>query len=115
MKKLMAVLRTVPTPMDHTLAAVILATALAVMDTPAMVLNNNYSSDLGVHWTHKSQISMSVKRKSISVLKGAPILLVPIHVTVMLAIHWALMKLPALVRPLKVWSLLSTVLSSHRH
>ena len=72
-------------------------------------------SDLGVHWTHKSQISMSVKRKSISVLKGAPILLVPIHVTVILAIHWALMKLPALVRPLKVWSFLSTVLSSHRH
>ena len=34
----MAVLRIVPTPMDHTLAAVILATALAVMDTPAMVL-----------------------------------------------------------------------------
>ena len=39
MKKLMAVLRIVPTPMDHTLAAVILATALAVMDSPAMVLN----------------------------------------------------------------------------
>ena len=34
----MAVLRIVPTPMDHTLAAVILATALAVMDTPALVL-----------------------------------------------------------------------------
>ena len=33
----MAVLRIVPTPMDHTLAAVILATALAVMDSPAMV------------------------------------------------------------------------------
>ena len=78
-------------------------------------INNNYSSDLDAHWTHKSQISMSVKRKSVSVLKGAPILLVPIHVTVMLAIHWALMKLPALVRPLEVWSLLSTVISSHRH
>ena len=38
MKKLMAVLRTVPTPMDHTLAAAILAIVLAVMDTPAMVL-----------------------------------------------------------------------------
>ena len=38
MKKLMAVLRIVPTPLDHTHAAVILATALAVMDTPAMVL-----------------------------------------------------------------------------
>ena len=38
MTKLMAVLITVPTPMDHTLAAVILATASAVMDTPAMVL-----------------------------------------------------------------------------
>ena len=37
-KKLMAVIRIVPTPMDHTLAAVILATTLAVMDTPAMVL-----------------------------------------------------------------------------
>ena len=37
-KKLMAVIRIVPTPMDHTLAAVILATALAVMHTPAMVL-----------------------------------------------------------------------------
>ena len=37
-KKLIAVIRIVPTPMDHTLAAVILATALAVMDTPAMVL-----------------------------------------------------------------------------
>ena len=34
----MAVLRTVPIPMDHTLAAVILAIILAVMDTPAMVL-----------------------------------------------------------------------------
>ena len=33
----MAVLRIVPTPMDHTLAAVILATASAVMDFPAMV------------------------------------------------------------------------------
>ena len=38
MKILMAVLRIVPTPMDHTLAAVILATTSAVMDTPAMVL-----------------------------------------------------------------------------
>ena len=37
-KILMAVLRIVPTPMDHTLAAVILATTLAMMDTPAMVL-----------------------------------------------------------------------------
>ena len=37
MRKLMAVLRIVPTLMDHTLAAVILATALAMMDTPAMV------------------------------------------------------------------------------
>ena len=34
----MVVLRIVPTPMDHTLVAVILATALAVMDSPAMVL-----------------------------------------------------------------------------
>ena len=33
----MAVLRIVPTLMDHTLAAVILVTALAVMDSPAMV------------------------------------------------------------------------------
>ena len=38
MKILMVVLRIVPTPMDHTLVAVILATALAVMQTPAMVL-----------------------------------------------------------------------------
>ena len=38
MKKLMAVLRIVPTPLDHILVAVILATALVVMDTPAMVL-----------------------------------------------------------------------------
>jgi hypothetical protein len=37
-KKLMAVLRIVPTLMDHTLAAVILAIVLAVMDTPAMVI-----------------------------------------------------------------------------
>ena len=37
-KKLMAVIKIVPTPMDHTHAAVILATVLAVMDTPAMVL-----------------------------------------------------------------------------
>ena len=37
-KKLMAVIRIVPTPMDHTLAAVILATALPVMHTLAMVL-----------------------------------------------------------------------------
>ena len=35
MKKLMAVLRIVPTPMDHTLAAAVLAIVLAVMDTPA--------------------------------------------------------------------------------
>ena len=34
----MAVVRIVPTLMDHTLAAVILATVLAVMDSPAMVL-----------------------------------------------------------------------------
>ena len=38
MKKLMVVLRIVQIPMDHTLAAAILATVLAVMDTPAMVL-----------------------------------------------------------------------------
>ena len=37
-RKLMAVIRIVPTPMDHTLAAVIPATTLAVMHTPAMVL-----------------------------------------------------------------------------
>ena len=37
MKTLMAVLRIVPTLMDHTFVAVILATALAVMDSPAMV------------------------------------------------------------------------------
>ena len=38
-KKLMAVVRIVPTPMDPTLAAVILAIVLAVMDTPATVHN----------------------------------------------------------------------------
>ena len=38
MKKLMAVFRIVPTLLDHTLAAAILAIILAVMDTPAMVL-----------------------------------------------------------------------------
>jgi hypothetical protein len=37
LKKLTAVLRIVPIPMDHTLVAVILVTVLAVMDTPAMV------------------------------------------------------------------------------
>ena len=37
-KKLIAVIRIVPTLLDHTLAVVILATALAVMHTPAMVL-----------------------------------------------------------------------------
>ena len=35
----MAVHKTVLTLMDHTLALAILATALAMMDTPAMVLN----------------------------------------------------------------------------
>ena len=38
MKKLTAVVTIVPTPMDHTLVAVLLATGLAVMDSPAMVL-----------------------------------------------------------------------------
>ena len=69
-------------------------------------INNNYSSDLSVRWTRKSQISMSVKRKFISVLKGAPILLVPTCVSVMLAIHRAWMKPPVLVRSLRVCSLL---------
>jgi hypothetical protein len=50
LKKLMAVLRIVPTPMDHTLAAVILATALAVMDTPAMVLIIIITAHL-TYWT----------------------------------------------------------------
>ena len=40
-KKLMAAVRTVPTPLVHTLAAVILATAWTVMDTPAMVYTNS--------------------------------------------------------------------------
>ena len=39
MKKLMVVLRIVPTPLDHTLAAAVLAIVLVVMDTPAMVLS----------------------------------------------------------------------------
>ena len=37
-KKLIAVIRIVPTLLDHTLAVVILATTLAVMHTLAMVL-----------------------------------------------------------------------------
>ena len=44
----MAVLKIVPTLMDHTLAAVILATALAVMDTPAMVLTINTVIRIGL-------------------------------------------------------------------
>ena len=38
-KKLMAVLKIVPTPMAHTFAPAILATALAMIVTPAMVLD----------------------------------------------------------------------------
>ena len=38
---------------------------------------------------------MSVKRKLISVLKFALILLVPTRVSVVLATHWGLMKPPA--------------------
>ena len=99
MKKLMAVLRIVPTPMDHTLAAVILATALAVMDSPAMVLN--YCSVVcRTHFYYESDID-SVKRVFICVIKHAPILLAPTCVSVMMATHWALMKQPALVRPLR--------------
>ena len=51
MKKLMVVLRIVPIAMDHTLVAAILATVLAVMDTPAMVLIINVHLSLLYYWT----------------------------------------------------------------
>ena len=50
---------------------------------------------------------MSVKRAIICAIKRVPILLVPICVCVMLATHWALMKQPALVRPLRFSILLT--------
>ena len=50
---------------------------------------------------------MSVKRAIICAIKRVPIVLVRTCVSVMLATHWALMKSPALVRPLRVCILLT--------
>ena len=86
-KELMAVLRSVPTPLVHIFAAAILATALTVIDTPAMVLdtvmvyNNNY------YWVYAIQILMSVKRVPTCAVKCVTILLGPICAGAMVVIH----------------------------
>ena len=100
----MAALRTVPTPLAHTLAAAILATTLAVIDTPAMVLDTVIVYNCIIILVHTIQILMSVERELTSALKHVPTPLVPTCVGVMLATCWALTKLPALVRLLYIFS-----------
>ena len=58
---------------------------------------------------YRIQILASVKRELTSALKYVPTPLVPMCVSVMLATCWALTKLPAMVRPLRVHSILATM------
>ena len=82
----MAVLRTVPTPMVHTLATAILATALAVIDTPAMVLNTDMVHNC-ITLVHMIQILMSVKRIPTCAVKCVTIPLDHICAGAMVVIH----------------------------